>query len=155
MKIGGKEPKSKSEFEHIVFRRTPIEDSIVFKIQSVKNFEEFHALAPPPQPGKMRTPQGVVDDLEAPGYVEARNRQDLLRGQYVLIKSLEPSEIEWDKVKLEDPSSWQHAHAELSAILDDKEHAALIQRIHRANSLTEEMLEAAANDFFASQLSAA
>lgn len=155
MKIAGKEPKPKGEPEPLVFRRHPIEESIVFKIQSVKNFEEFNALCPPPKPGRMRTPTGIVDDVEAPGYVEARDRQDLLRGQYVLIKSLEPSAIEWDKVKLDDPSSWQHAHAELSAVLSDQEHAALIHRIHRANSLTEEMLEAAANDFFQSQLSAA
>lgn len=152
MKISGKVAKPHGEQPPLVFARSPITDSIVFKISPVPNYAEFELLCPPPKPGKMRTPQGVVDDLEAPSYVTAKVEHDLRRAQYLLLKSLEPSYIEWDSVRLESSETWGGIEAELQAVLTEQEFGALVDRVYRANVLTEDMLDKAADDLFQTQL---
>ena len=148
MKISGKDAKPKGELPPLVFARTPMEDSIVFKFQSVPSWVEFEKLCPPPVPGRMLTPKGVADDTEAPGYQEAVKQHDLRRAQYLMLKTLEPSNIEFDNVKFDDVSTWDGLDAELQSVLTKQEFIALVNRVYKANFLSEEMLEAAAEAFF-------
>lgn len=122
---------------------------LVFRARGVKTYDEFEALCPEPKntQGYM-TREGWQIDPEAPVYVDEMKRWRQQRWAYTIIKTLEPSNIEWEKVKIAAPKTWHHFKEELRLILSDNELGRLYGLIHEANVLNQEKLEENKQSFF-------
>lgn len=125
---------------------------IVFKAQTVPDFSEFESMVPlPTAPGK-RTKKGFEKDTNAPSYKEEVARYDDLKFAYMIIKSLEPSEIEWEATDLEKPSTWLGWKDELrKAGLSEIETNRIQNLVLEANSLDEAKMKAARDAFLLGQ----
>jgi len=105
MKIGGIDPTTLPTEEFLVLPRG--EETIVFRAIGVPNYDEFDAMCPEPTaPMINRAGQGWVPNLKEPGYTDMMKTYSARKMSWLVIKSLEPSDIEWDQVSLDDPSTW-------------------------------------------------
>lgn len=105
MKIGGIDPTTLPTEEILVLPRG--ETEIVFRARGVPNYDEFNALCPEPKPPTIFKPKdGWVPNTDEPGYKDMMKTYNAKRMAWLVIKSLEPSEIEWDEVDLDKPATW-------------------------------------------------
>jgi hypothetical protein len=146
MKIGGREIKSMSE-EVLVLPRLSDED-IVIVARAVKSMDEFEAICPEPKAPGVRTKDGFRPDEKDEGYVALMDQHAEQRLAFIVIKSLEASDIEWESVSIDDPGTWKNwrpnfEEAGLSAI----EVGRIVTCVMRANSLNETKLEEAREAF--------
>jgi hypothetical protein len=122
---------------------------LAFLAQPVWNFNEFHALCPLPENNNYRFEKGgKVKDPDAPAYQEALANYGRQRWGYMVLKSLEPSNIEWDNVSLTRPKTWGEVETELKANLSFYEFAKVMELVDEANALDERKLEDNAQSFF-------
>jgi len=155
MKIGGVAAnKSKAIFpapdKPLTFRRG--NDYLAFFAQPVWDFDEFSALCPLPENTHYRFEKGgKVKDPDAPAYREALKDYARKRWGYLVLKSLEPSRIEWNTVDPDDPETWGNVEHDLRSILSHYEVAALLHLVDEANALDAEKLEDNAKSFFQSR----
>lgn len=112
MRIGGVDP-SKLPNEHILVLPRGEQDSIVFRARGIPNMEEFDALVPYPKPPGKLTKDGWVPMDDDPNYRETLKHYANRKYAYLVIRSLEPTEIEWDTVKLEHPGTWINWESDL------------------------------------------
>ena len=148
MKIGGVIVNGPAQ-EILVLPRGTSED-IVFTCQAVLDMKPFNAMCPEPKPGKimMAGSKKFQPNKEDPGYIEQCLQHSSLRFSYISLKSLEPSNIEWEKVDMNQPSTWSHWEQELlDAGMSSIEVNRVVITIMRANSLDEEMLQKARESF--------
>ena len=75
----------------------------MLKARGLPDMDEFSKLCPDPKPPVMLTRQGQKANLNDVGYQQREAEQAKRRWAYIVVKSLEPSQIEWDTVKLDDP----------------------------------------------------
>jgi len=142
MRIGGVDPKTLPCEEMLVLPRG--DQQIVFRATGIKDMEEFTRLCPEPEPPKKLTKGGPTTDTEDKGYKEAVKIYEKRRTAYVLLRSLQPSEIEWDTVKFDGPSTWLNWEEDLkNAGLSTIECGRVLHLVMQANSLDEEKLEQA------------
>ena len=89
---------------------------IVFKARGINDMDEFNRLCPEPQPPTLLTGDGKkkTDDKDK-DYLAECEEYGRRKWGYIVVKSLEPSNIEWDTVKLEVPSTWANWDSELRA----------------------------------------
>lgn len=121
---------------------------LVFKARAVDSWDEFNKLCKEPEPPKIQTKEGVQDDYDDKGYKSALVSYYAKQNAYLLIKSLEPSNIEWTKVKLDNPNTWTLWSEEMrDAGLTPKEAERIVQLCIDANCLNEAKLEAARKAF--------
>ena len=75
-----------------------------------------------------------------------------MKSKWMLLKSLDATEgIEWEKVKVSEPATWDLLEEELKdSGLNEVEIMRLYQAMMKVNSLDEEYLEEARERFFAS-----
>jgi hypothetical protein len=148
MKIGGK-PVTKC-IEILVLPR--VDGDLIIKAEAVAINDEFNALCPEPQAPSVRTKDGKKDDLEDPDYLKAVDKRSVARWDYMCIKSLAPSEIEWDKVNLSQPITWNGWKQELlDAGLSEIEVGRIQGAVQAANSLDEDKLKEARDSFVRGQ----
>lgn len=142
MKIGGVDPKSLPTEEVLVLPRG--ESQIVFRATGLPDLEEFNRVCPEPVPPNKLTPNGAMPDTEDAGY-----RADLLgylnlRTSYLVVHSLAPSQIEWDTVNTDNPSTLTNWENDLRAAgLSHVEINRVRQLAWEANCLDEAKLEKA------------
>ncbi len=145
MRIGGIEVKGPNE-EILVLPR--LDENIVIKARAVTTMDEFDVLVPEPKPPGIRTRDGWkpnADDESFKQRIEHYNEQRLA---YMIIKSVEPSNIEWKKTSISDPSTYTQWTSELKeAGLSDVEVNRIVLCVMQANSLDEEKLKAAREIF--------
>lgn len=150
MKIGGREVKGRC-MEVLVLPR--LDGDIVIKAEAVLDLAAFEALCPAPTAPSVMRAGGVFEpNLQDEGYRAREARFGQLRYDYICLKSLEPSQIEWEKVDLDKPETWGSWKQELrDAGFSNVE----IQRIEvcvlQANSLDEEKLKSAREAFLRGQ----
>lgn len=145
MKIGGKTVTAPPK-ELLVLHREP--ENIVFWGQAIPDMEEFHTLCPLQDPPGKLTKDGWVPDSNDPGYLTVLENHGKQRLGYMVIHTLEPSEIEWDTVKVDNPKTWTNWEADfLKAKFTQIEIQRIIQLVLDANSLNEEKLARAREDF--------
>ncbi len=151
MKIGGIDPTKLSNIEILVLPRG--NDSIVFKATGLASYDEFDALCPEPKiPGVHKPKEGFVPNPEDPSYREMVGNWGKKRMAYMAIKSLEPSEIEWDTVKIETPSTWLKWQEDLKANgFTQVEVNRIMGLVLDANCLNEDRLERAREVFLLGQ----
>lgn len=149
MRVNGVEAKRRGVLPPIVFPRDDGE-FLAFYVQPVYDLDEFDILCPEPDPKKygMLTKDGWVTDYEAPALLDELKRHRMKRWEYIVIKSLEPSNITWDKVDPKNPKTWHHHEAELRGVMSYSEFGQLMGLIDEANSLNKKRLEENRETFF-------
>ena len=125
------------------------EGDIPFRFKAVLDTREFDDVHPRPKPPrKWVVGQGNIDDFNDKAFIERFNNWRELRGAWLFLKSLEDSEIEWDSVKKEDPSTWKLWRKELEdASFNAGEIAALESGFLECNTVTDSMLKEARERF--------
>ncbi len=104
MKIGGIDPTTLPNEDILVLPRG--ENVIVFRARGLPNMDEFNALVPEPKAPSKMTASGMVPDVENRDYKQIVEEYNKRRMAYLMVKSLEPSNIEWDLVKPDVPGTW-------------------------------------------------
>ena len=146
MRIGGIEIKGPAE-EVLVLPRLEGND-IVIRAQAVMDMDTFDALCPVPKPPGVRTKDGWKPNEKDETYQERVTQHGERRFAYMVIKSLEPSEIEWETVDLGDPSTWLGWTDEFKkAGISSTEVNRIIVCVMQANALDEAKLKEARDLF--------
>jgi len=153
MRIGGKEVSGVCE-EVLVLPR-PMGEDIVIIARACGDMQHFDDVCPRPKAPQRIVKGGAVDDANAPSHLEALESWGERRFAYICVTSLAPSNIEWDQVKMDKPSSWPKWQEELqSAGFSSAEVNRTLQCILSANSLDESKLKAARESFLLGQAAA-
>lgn len=146
MKIAGVDPKTLPNQEFLVIPRG--EKQIVFYAQGLPNLDEFHAMVPEPKAPVAQTPTGIIADTTNPGFQATLAEYSKRRVGYLVVHSLKPSDIEWDTVKLDSPSTWANWEEDLkNAGLTQVECNLVFNLVWGANSLDENKLKRARETF--------
>jgi hypothetical protein len=142
MKIAGLDPTTLPVEEVLVLPRG--EQQIVFRATGLKDMEGFKKLSPEPVAPVKLTKQGKVADTEDKGYQEVLENYNKRRIAYIVVSSLQPSEIEWDTVELSNPATWTNWETDLkSAGFSDIECSRVLALVLEANCLDETKLRKA------------
>jgi hypothetical protein len=116
----------------------------VFEARALRDWDEFNALCPEPKPPGIRTRDGFVPDKDDPTYKQILTNYKAQQFAFLVIKSLEPSEIEWTIVDPSNPSTWRKWSDELQqADFTQIEVNRVIQLVLDANCLNEDRLKEA------------
>lgn len=150
LKIGGKIVDGPKQALLVLPRP---DGDIPFKFVAVLDDEEFIKLCPRPvAPKSMKPGIGIIENTEDPKYkaaVEARGEQ---RADWFFLKSIEPSAIEWNKVKMEDCTTWANWREELKeAGFNMQERDRIYVTFLETNSVSDSMVDEARARFLASQ----
>jgi hypothetical protein len=148
MKIGGVIVDGPSEEVLILPRPTSEHGDIVIRCIAVLDMSHFHNMCPEPKAKPMLVKGGFKPNEKDPGYLEQVAEYSQLRFSYIALKSLEPSDIEWDTVVMDQPVTWKLWEKELkdsgiSAIEINR----IVACVMQANSLDEAKLEKARESF--------
>jgi len=109
MKIGGLkiEGDLAKPNEDVLVLPRPNSKQIIFTARAFQTMEDFETLCPSPiAPQVFEAGKGWVPQLSNETYLQQVQEYGERQVGYIVIKSLEPSEIEWDTVKLDDPGTW-------------------------------------------------
>lgn len=148
MKIGGVTVTSNEEV--LVLPRALGED-IVIKACAV-DMDDFEDAHPKPEMPKRIVRGGVEDHADSPAYRTAIEAWGERRFEYMILKSLEPSEIEWETVDIDKSKTWKNWTTELQAAgFASTECKRIINCILVANSLSESKLAEARDAFLRGQ----
>jgi hypothetical protein len=151
MKIGGITVSRNEQI--LVLPR--LEQPLVIKAAALLSYEEFDALVPRPTAPVRLTKNGKEPHTDSPDFKSSVEQFGKQRWAFIVLKSLEPSEIEWDEVVLGDPSTWCKWPEELKkAGLSDTEIGRVSTLVMEVNSLDESKLEEARKLFLAGQAAA-
>lgn len=152
MKIRGQVPDKRAN-EFMVIPRPG--GGIPFEATALHDWDEFNKLVQPPSPPVKLTKDGKQLDYENMGYRQQVNNYNDMQSDYMVIVSLEPSQIEWEKVKLDEPKTWKLWRKELEdAGFTLSERGAIFQLVLSANILDEAMMKQARESFLAGQAAA-
>lgn len=148
MKIGGVELHPCEEV--LVLPR--LTGNVVIRAKAVTDMTAFDALCPAPVAPGIRTKDGFKPNLKDENYMALADHYAAQRMAFTVLLSLEPSNIEWETVKLEDPSTWKNWVKELKDNgMSDVECNRVIMCVMQANSLDEEKLRMAREVFLLGQ----
>ncbi len=143
MKIGGVDPKTLSKEEVLVLPRG--DQVIVFRAVGVSDYDEFNALCPEPKvPTKLMASGAQQPDEDNKDYKSILSVYNAKRLAWLVIRSLEPSIIEWDTVELGKPATWKNWTEDMKKSgLSQVECNRVTQLVFQANCLDEEKLKQA------------
>ena len=114
--------------------------------------DEFQAKCPLPKPPGKLTKDGWVAEENDPTYQQVLTEWGKKRLGYIVTRSLEPSQIEWDSVKLDDPRTWANWEQDLiDGGLTQIEANRVLALVMEANSLDEAKLTKAREVFLRGQ----
>lgn len=148
MKIGGKELTRNEEI--LVLPR--VDGDIVIRAKSVAVREDFDVLVLKPVAPKLHTKKGFSDDLKDTDYLTQVNNRDKMYFAYLVLRSLEPSEIEWEKVDMDAPNTWLGWEKELmEGGMSEVEIQRVTMCVMAANSLDEDKIREARELFLRGQ----
>jgi hypothetical protein len=151
MKIGGVDPATLSVEVFLVLPRGD-DQQIVFRAQPVKDMEPFDQLCPRPTPPGKLTRDGWVQLEDDPTYKQVLTAWIKQRSGYMMVKSLEPSQIEWDTVDENDPRTWSNWSKDLrNGGLSDTEVQRVMNLVLEANCLDDAKLKKAREVFLAGE----
>lgn len=151
MKIGGREIKGPNRVTLVLPREA--QDDIVIIAQAVQDMDKFERICPEPTPPARLMASGATEyNLQDAGYKAQMAEYGLKKMAFIVLHSLIPSEIEWEKVDLDNPATWLNYHAELrEAGFSSVEVNRIGNAVMQANALDEDKLEAARQVFLRGQ----
>lgn len=143
MKFKGKTVAPPPVLEHVIPREP---ENIVFRCEAVLDYSEFEKLVPIPQP-PLVTPVGKApyQDKRDKKYLKKLDERNELRTRWMLLKTISKSEVEFETIKMDDPSTWENLEDELATVLTPYEVGQLIGKIYEANIPSERTKDAAEN----------
>ena len=125
---------------------------IPIKAFAVSITEEFNEKCPVPVAPMLQTKNGNKPDHSDKDYKAAVSRRGETRFAFMVVRSLEPSNIEWDEVDADAPTTcpkWQDELIE--AGLSETECNRITNLVAEANSLDEDKIKAARDNFLLGQ----
>ena len=150
MKIAGIDPKSLSSEVLLVLPRG--DQQIVFRAKGLPDMSGFEALCPYPKPPGKFTKEGWIPNLTDPTYQQVLGEWAKKRLGYMVLKSLAPSEVEWDTVNENNPRTWAGWEEDLKrGGLTQVECNRVLALVLEANALDEAKLQKAREVFLAGQ----
>lgn len=154
MKIAGQElagDLAQLNEEILVLSRK--EGQIVLTARAIADMEDFTSRVNEPKPRRVfRKGKGWGDDTDHPDYQVELNRYGGLKMAWIVLKSLEPSQIEWDTVNMKQPASWENWEKDLKANgFTQHECNLVLGLVLSANQLSEAKLERARELFVLGQ----
>lgn len=150
MKLKGK--KLEPEIQTIVIPRQG--DNLVFRAQSVLDYESFEKICPHPQPPVRMLPGGIESvNTEDPQYDKDLDEWATMKWDWMMLKSLEATEgLEWDTVDMSNPATYSNYKSEMSdAGITPNEIASLQALVTDACGLNQRKIEQATKAFLAGQ----
>jgi hypothetical protein len=151
MKIAGKQLRGPN-VEVLVIPRSA--GDIVFKCQAVLDEDEFNKLCPLPKPPEVIRPGGVKSfDVTDPDFQKLLGEWGEQKTHWLVLKSLEATpDLEWENVKMGDPSTWKNYQEELkSAGFSSPEISRIVRLVSSANGLDQRKIDEATERFLAGQ----
>jgi hypothetical protein len=149
MKISGRTVDAPQE-EILILPRG--DNPIVIRAKAVIDLDEFDKICPEPKPPGKLTKDGWVPNKGDKTYTQMMDKHAERRIAYLVIKSLEPSQIEWDTVDIDNPSTWLNYIKDFKAAgLASLEINRIVQCVMVANSLDESKLDEARAVFLLGQ----
>lgn len=103
MRIGGIEVNGPPE-GLLVLERPGL--MIPIKTQAVMDFDDFEALCPEPKPPVKTTKNGTVPNHLDKGYIQQKVQHAKQKSAWIMLKTLEPSKIEWTSIDMQKPNTW-------------------------------------------------
>jgi hypothetical protein len=150
MRIGGVNPASLPAEEILVLPRG--EEQIVFRARGLSDMDEFDKLCPEPDPPVRLTKAGKEPNEEDANWQSAMLAHGRRRVAYMVVKSLQPSNIEWDTVDPDNPKTWTNYTDDLRrAGFSQVEVNRIVGLVWEANCLDEAKLEQARQVFLHGQ----
>jgi hypothetical protein len=154
MRIGGVDPKTLPTEEILILPRG--DQQIVFRAIGLPDMEEFQKLCPEPTPPGKLTKDGWVPNPDDENYKSVLASYHKRRLAYLVINSLEPSQVEWETVDPSNPSTWANWEQDMrNGGLSQVEINRVIQLALEANCLDESKLKKAREVFLRGQQLAA
>jgi hypothetical protein len=153
MKIKGRVVKGLNTAVAVIPRP---DGNLVFKAVAISNYDEFDAIVKEPVAPIMTMAGGLqVSDFKDAQYLRKQTEYNLLRNNWMAIKSLSATEgLEWEKVDLLKPETYGLWQDELKdADLIPSEINCVIGAIIEANNLSAEKLDKARESFLAEERS--
>jgi hypothetical protein len=145
MKINGQSVDAPSEEVLYLPRGSKV---IEFRAVAIPDFEEFDKLVPEPKPPGKRTKEGYIPNPQDPGYQQIMANHNLQREGYMVVRSLAPSNIEWDIVQPDNPATWSKWRADLKAAgFNFAEVSRILNLVLSANCLDEAKIARARDAF--------
>lgn len=145
MKIGGVVVTEPVE-EILVIPRG--NQSLVFRAKAVPDMDEFDAMSPFPQPPGKRTKDGWIPEPNDPNYRTILDQYTKRRTAYIVVRTLEPSQIEWETVDINNPKTWVNWISDLrKAGMTEVEINHVVALVTNANLLNEQRLNQAREVF--------
>lgn len=151
MRIHGKLlPKPKDDV--VVLPRG--DEQIVFNIRAVIDYKPFNEICPLPKPKMVTVPgDGQPVQEKGPDWEKRVTEYAMRQQHWTMIQSLMATPgLEWNKVKLDDPSTWHLWMEELEEEgLTAAERVRIQTAIHKINGLDDSLLEQARTSFLATK----
>lgn len=148
MKIGGVQVTPSQEI--LVLPRDG--GDIVIKAKAYRVGDEFDKLCPMPTPPMVTTKEGSSPDWSDKDFKAQIATRDERRFAYLVLKSIEDSQIEWEKVDLDKPNTWTKWGDELiEAGITEVEVNRIVNAVLAANSLDEAKIKQARERFLRGQ----
>lgn len=124
-------------------------EEVIFKAKAVLDYKQFEALVPEPKAPEVIRPGGERSlNVEDPKYKTALEDYGKKRTLYMIIKSLEATEdLEWDKVKLADPKTWEKVEEELEKAFTKFGAFQVVRGVLLANGLNQGLLDQSRRSF--------
>jgi hypothetical protein len=112
LRIGGKTIDGPKQILLVLPRGD--QGDVVFKFTAVLDTADFDKLCPEPKaPTTMKVGIGLIENVEDPKYKAALEKRGQLRHDWFFLQSVKPSDIEWTRIKMDDPSTWNLWETEL------------------------------------------
>jgi hypothetical protein len=141
-----------TECEELLVLPRPDGNPIPFRAKAVAIKDEFDRLIPEPVAPVLQKKGGKVSDLQDKDYLAAVSKRDDARFAFMCLRSLEPSQIEWEQVKIKEPNTWTLWTDELKeAGLSEVEVNRVVGLVMAANALDEEKISEARKSFLLGQ----
>jgi hypothetical protein len=156
MKLKGRKVEG-AYIETVVIPRPDINgepQAHIFQLQAVLDYDDFEKLLPaPPIPIKVTPATGPngVENPEDPNYKKMLHSWFEKRTQWAFLKSIAATpDLEWDKVKMDEPETWHLVEKELQeAGFSQVEINRLYQGYAIANCLDDRKIKEARQHFLA------
>jgi hypothetical protein len=116
--------------------------------EGILDDSDFEKLCPRPEPPELiKAGVGKIKNIEDKNFKISLNTWASRRTAFICINSLRPTNIEWEIVKYDDPSTWTRWQEELGKVFTAPEIKAIWDIILAANGMNEERLERARQSF--------
>lgn len=150
MKINGKKIEGSNEIIIVIPRNNG--DDIMFKARAVLDMDTFNKMCPAPEPPQRMLAGGkMVPNLKDKGYLQQIDKHATMRLSWLVLTSLEATEgLEWEQVKLDDPTTWDKFRIEMrESGFSEIEINRVVADCINVNALNEDKIEEARDRFLA------